>query len=161
MLSPKRDSPIASSYGRVAPPLFQAQRTIAMKTYTNKLRCWAVMSSLSLMATAYPAFGQNNNDSSSSSQTGAQQSQGTSVTEPSTTSGAQNTPAESPSLNRASPSERMSAADNTAGRTIDEPAGADNSAGNWSWIGLIGLLGLFGLKRHHDVRDETYRQART
>ena len=157
MLSPNRDWPNASPYGRVAPPIFQAQRTSAMKTYTNKLRCWAVMSSLSLMAAAYPAFGQNNYDSPSSSQTGAQQSQGASVTEPSTTSGAQNTPAESPSLNRANSSDRMSAADNNAGTPIDEPAGADNSAGSWSWIGLIGLLGLFGLKRHHDVRDETYR----
>lgn len=119
------------------------------------------MSSLSLMVAAYPAFGQNNYDNSSSSQTGAQQSQGPNVTEPSTTSGAQNSPAESPSLNRVNPSERMSAADNNAGTPIDEPAGADNSASNWSWIGLIGLLGLFGLKRHHDVRDEAYRQART
>ena len=45
------------------------------------------------------------------------------------------------------------------GAVINEPAGADN-ARNWSWIGLLGLAGLFGLKRHHDVKDEHYRTAR-
>lgn len=54
----------------------------------------------------------------------------------------------------------MNSSDNT-GAQINEPSGADNSAGNWSWIGLFGLLGLFGLKRHHEVRDETYRPVKT
>lgn len=43
---------------------------------------------------------------------------------------------------------------------INEPAGASNET-NWSWLGLLGLAGLFGLKRHHDVKDESYRAART
>ncbi len=113
-----------------------------MKTYTNKLRYWAVLSSLSLMATAYPAFSQND----SSSQSGSQQSQGTSLNEPSTSQRSQAAPADS-SLSR------MNRADNT-GVPIDEPSGADNSASNWSWVGL------FGLKRRHEAHDETYRPAR-
>lgn len=44
-------------------------------------------------------------------------------------------------------------------QVINEPSGADTDK-NWSWVGLIGLAGLFGLKRRHEVRDETYRPAR-
>ena len=121
------------------------------------------MSSLSLMAAASPAFAQNYN-SSSSSKPDAQQSQGANVTEPSTTAGAQNTPAESPSLNKYQSDRSAGARINEpagANNAMNEPAGADYSAGNWCWIGLFGLLGLFGLKQRHTVRDETYRPART
>lgn len=71
---------------------------------------------------------------------------------------AQNTVDTTPSESAAEPQMRQSFPSD--GAIMDEPAGADNTR-NWSWIGLLGLAGLFGLKRHNDVRDENYRTART
>jgi len=92
------------------------------------------MGSLSLLATAYPAFSQNYNSTRDAAS--------------SVTSEVQNTQ-----------NSVKKHADNM-GNQIDEAAGADNRAGSWSWIGLIGLLGLFGLKRHSDVHNANYRATR-
>jgi len=46
------------------------------------------------------------------------------------------------------------------GAQMNESAGAENEGTNWSWLGLLGLGGLFGLKRRHDAHDHDYRTAR-
>jgi hypothetical protein len=109
-----------------------------MKTNTTNLKRIAAISSFAFFAATCPLAAQTG-ESSGASQSTEQQSQGIRSGE----SGVQ-----------------MDRSDESSGIRIDEPAGATTDAKNWSWIGLLGLAGLFGLKRHHDVRDETHRTAR-
>lgn len=48
---------------------------------------------------------------------------------------------------------------NNRGQVMVESAGADRNGINWTWLGLLGLVGLFGLKRRNEVRDDNYRTA--